>query len=463
MPSVTDDPNRPTYGSPSASQIPAGGDGTVTGGQRVADDPTQSSELGRNVTNAVMALPGTRSATLAFPGAVSRLTGGAAAGTTALAKTAAAVAPYGVPAAAGSAVYNAANTPSTPQAGPSAAAAPADANALDVRLQRKDAPTPDAAAPTAPTSGAPVAGAPGVRRLLTPDGKVLYSNVDDAGNADFLAGHGGGVSVIPGGAGPSAAASIPSGLDGQLSAARAAAAARGDWAAVASTYGGDFRAPQLNTQPAPAVIAPVRPLGFRLAEDEPASLDTAGLSKNQAAGHTVAMHNAELTAQTARLNNQESNATARAGQEAASATAAQRLSAEGPLRAAQVQEVHSRMAAQGESLLAQHQYQQALAGGDQKAIQAAEDNLRAVQGKWEKTYPDLFSVTPINGGIDPVTGMPRGAGAIVVDKRTGATKVIGPDEAKGQPQQAQYEAGKVYKDKNGNRAKWDGKQFVPLS
>lgn len=114
------------------------------------------------------------------------------------------------------------------------------------------------------------------------------------------------------------------------------------------------------------------------------------------------------------------------------------------------------------TLAAQEQYRKALASGEPKAIQAAEDALRAAQGKWEKApQAAKFNAVPIPGGTDPVTGMPRGAGAIVVNQATGETRIVSPEEAKGQAAAPKFESGKVYKDASGNRAKWDGKQFVP--
>lgn len=466
MPSVNDDPNRPIYGSSLAGQIPTGDVTPPTGGQKVADDPTQSSELGRNVTNTLRALPGAVPAAMAFPGAVSRLTGGAMAGAGTVAKTAGAVAPYGVPAATGGIVYNASTaptTPVTPAAAPSAAAPNTDRNALDVRLARTDANTAPGAAAAAPAApalpGMAVANAPGVRRLLTPDGRVLFTNVAD--DAD-----------------PAAPAS-------QLAAGPTAAATGAvDNIAMLQRAGSIYRDIAAMQQPAnlPAGYGAVIPVDHQAehnaAFDEEvlrgAAMRAGGRRAAAMLASADAMRTARLAGPLAAANHQaeadKTFATETGQTQRNTATIAgrldearARLEAEAPGRNLQNAETAVRVGNSIATMAAQSRYRKALASGDQNEIDSAENELRAAQGKWEKTFPDQYSVTQLNGGIDPLTGQPRGAGAVVVDRRTGNTKIISPDEAKGQAPAPKYETGKVYKDANGNRATWDGKQFVPIS
>ena len=83
----------------------------------------------------------------------------------------------------------------------------------------------------------------------------------------------------------------------------------------------------------------------------------------------------------------------------------------------------------------------------------SEDNaarVRVLTGKEKAPAPDLFD--KIQTGVDPITNAPIYS---LYNKRTG--------EMSGQQAkpQGQYETGKVYTDAKGNRAKWDGKAFVP--
>ena len=83
---------------------------------------------------------------------------------------------------------------------------------------------------------------------------------------------------------------------------------------------------------------------------------------------------------------------------------------------------------------------------------AIEDNLRALQGKYEKpAAADQFGT--IQTGEDPVTGSKTFG---TYNKQTG--QVV----QQGAPQQKQaFEAGKIYTDAKGNRATWNGQAFVP--
>lgn len=79
-----------------------------------------------------------------------------------------------------------------------------------------------------------------------------------------------------------------------------------------------------------------------------------------------------------------------------------------------------------------------------------EDNLRALQGKYEKPIADRFTVVP--GGTDD---MGNKQASRVLNNQTGAF-VDGAAPAK-----TSFESGKIYTDAKGNRATWNGQAFVP--
>lgn len=127
---------------------------------------------------------------------------------------------------------------------------------------------------------------------------------------------------------------------------------------------------------------------------------------------------------TERLKIQEAGQTTREGM---------RQATEGPLRAAQTGEAQARTseaqakvkaAAQREKLVAAHQA--ALASGNAKAVQKAEDALRAHDGKYEKSQPEAYGAIAVPGGVDPATGMPAPSKVVVYDKTTGAIQNGGP-------------------------------------
>ena len=86
---------------------------------------------------------------------------------------------------------------------------------------------------------------------------------------------------------------------------------------------------------------------------------------------------------------------------------------------------------------------------------AAEDKLRAFQGKYEKPVADEYAYAPGGQVVDPATGTVTTQPGVIFNKRNGETR-SGPAAAA-----KTYEMNKVYVDGKGNRAKWDGKQFVP--
>jgi len=83
----------------------------------------------------------------------------------------------------------------------------------------------------------------------------------------------------------------------------------------------------------------------------------------------------------------------------------------------------------------------------------SEDNaarVRVLTGKEKAPAPDLFD--KIQTGVDPITNAPIYS---LYNKRTGEMS------GKQAKPQGQYETEKVYTDAKGNRAKWDGKAFIP--
>ena len=80
---------------------------------------------------------------------------------------------------------------------------------------------------------------------------------------------------------------------------------------------------------------------------------------------------------------------------------------------------------------------------------AAEENFRALQGRYEKAVPNKFTVVPefdANGQRTGTTVLDSEGKPVEIKKPTG---------------QGQFEVGKVYIDAKGNRAKFDGEAFVP--
>jgi hypothetical protein len=119
------------------------------------------------------------------------------------------------------------------------------------------------------------------------------------------------------------------------------------------------------------------------------------------------------------------NATTVAG---ATQVAKARIDAEAPGRVLENAERAVKTRGAVSTMQAQDRYRAALASGDATKIKQAEDDLRAVQGKWEK--PANFSAVSINGGIDPTTGMPVGAGMGIVNHNTGEYKIVSPQQVK---------------------------------
>ena len=88
---------------------------------------------------------------------------------------------------------------------------------------------------------------------------------------------------------------------------------------------------------------------------------------------------------------------------------------------------------------------------------AAEDVLRTLTGKFEKTPVDAFAYAPGGQVIDPASGQLVTQPGVIFNKATGA--VSAPQAAKAAQN---FETGKPYTDVKGNKAKWDGQNFVAI-
>jgi len=88
--------------------------------------------------------------------------------------------------------------------------------------------------------------------------------------------------------------------------------------------------------------------------------------------------------------------------------------------------------------------------------ESAINTLRALQGKYGKEAPaEQYAYAPGGQTVDPATGQLVTSPGVIFNKATGQTV------QQGQAPKQNFEVNKVYTDSKGNRAKWDGKQFVP--
>lgn len=283
----------------------------------------------------------------------------------------------------------------------------------------------------------------GITKTMGADGRTLYSNVGGTSDATLMA------RGMPSARNTAAADA----LDARYRTEAAALAAR-------------------DAAPGPQVmVANIAPLGFKAEPSSGSSPSTSGISSREAARLATQREIAAANNTTQRYGYDTNAATATRGQDLQAGATAARLGFDqaearfrNPLTVAQTQEAQQRVAAQSQLQGAQQAYTQALATGDQKKIDAAENNLRGITGRWEKTYPDMFSTTTVGGGIDPLTGMARPSSLVVTDKRTGATRVVSGAEIQGgaQPQAAKGISRAEY-DKLPKGASYvgpDGKQYI---
>jgi hypothetical protein len=332
-----------------------------------------------------------------------------------------------------------------------AAAAGGTQNAMDVRLQQQGAAMPPQTAgqpAVVPPAGAAIPGLdPSIRKVVGPDGRVTYTNV----NAD-------GARIVPvdgtmAPTGPVAGPVTSLYTDQALQAARASALARGDIAAVQASYapagamqpqttptiiGGDpresafnksFDADVANSRAMTAMNLNPGRRGAAMAGEITRALETKqkpasdmALEKTRQAGETSRTATREAAA-TSRTSMQEAGQDRRNANTTGTQLAMENIRAAGdrPLKSAQAGEARARTGALMATLQAQQEHAAAVESGDQAAILKAAEKLRGAMGKFEKEAPEVFKAVQVGGGVDE-RGMPRGQGAIIFDGRTGATR-----------------------------------------
>lgn len=300
--------------------------------------------------------------------------------------------------------------------------------------------TPSTTAAAAPaTTG--VMGAPGVTKVTGPDGGVTYTNVPGAG-------------FQPGGVSARNMAAANA-LDARYRADAAGAAAAG--AVAAGNPTGESQ----------MAVVPVGALGFRPASEE-ASLpfDARGLSQREIARLSTQLATNAANNATSRANVDVQAGVQARGQDLQAGLGTARLgfdreqaSRTRPLMEAQTAEAENRVQAQQMLMAAQQAYQQALASRDPMAVQRAEDQLRAAQGRWERMpSPPRMLVVP--GGQDE-TGKTQPSRVFDPDTRQWIEPPQqGAGSAQPLPAREQLKAGTVYQTARGP-ARWDGSKFIP--
>ena len=268
--------------------------------------------------------------------------------------------------------------------------------------------------------GAAVDGAPGVSKFKTASGQTLYSNVTGTDNDKLMSGKPG-VQTVPslsGGQQGNAQMAMSGGspnVDAALSAARYAAAARGDWQAVSDSYRGDFAGGEFAPKTAQQLLA------------QQIQRDVAGGKRITKAGAEAltSQQNADSTASHARTAQQHMGLqTAEFGVRA-------------PGEAAKSQDAIA-------TQQAKTAYTNAIASGDPAQVSAAEERLRGQTLHFERNFPDLFD--KVQTGLDPATGAPIFS---IYNKRTGEPKASPQTPAPPEGTRVRGKDGKNYVVKNG--------------
>lgn len=384
--------------------IPSTGYPTAPAADGSQDDPLNN-EVGRNLTALQGGLP-IASAAAAGMGMASRAGQAIGASSKALGFTAA-VAPYAVPAAGLGALAVASSADSvTPAPVKTLAAVP---TAPAVPANKIAPPGAPGAAGELPATDTPDANPNQITAQRQANGVMSFSGAPNIGKNGGDISYSGTSGFKPSGAGVT---SIPAAgvigssqaSDSALSAARAAAAERGDFKAISDSYGGNFAGGQYGA-----------PMGMQTATQR--LLDQTG-------GRPLNVNGMRA------LQDAQNSDIQAANQRTTNSLTSQKLGIDQQELGMKKDEfaVKARAAAQLDA--AQNAY---LTAKTPEAKNVAEQNLRALQNKFEKDAPDMFSTTPIPFKTDPLTGQMTGGGAIVTDKRTGNVRIISADEAKGQP------------------------------
>lgn len=288
---------------------------------------------------------------------------------------------------------------------------------------------PGGAAPTAAPATAPATAPAQVAATAAPAqplGRVTrvgnsYSGENVAGNVEFVdaAGNprpaGGG---FVGGTGDGTfrygGASGQSGADQALHAARMAALQAGDIDAVRASYGGNFGGKTAGDAEIDALINNGRPMTAR----KLGAINKARADREAAAGSS---EDRAMARTKGALDNKKTSLEIKAQESL--------LAAQDRLNGAKTEEERGR----------------------------AMKELMALQGKYDKELPNRFTVVPGGQQIDQATGLAYTVPARVINNQTGQFV-----EQQATASAQNYETGKTYVDARGNRAKWDGKQFVAL-
>lgn len=88
---------------------------------------------------------------------------------------------------------------------------------------------------------------------------------------------------------------------------------------------------------------------------------------------------------------------------------------------------------------------------------AAEDTLKTLSLKFDKgAPPEQYAFAPGGQTVDPATGVAVTQPGVIFNKQTGEIK----QQGAAKPAKS-FEVGKTYTDAKGNKARWDGQNFVP--
>ena len=316
--------------------------------------------------------------------------------------------------------FNAPDKPAMPQPAtvPAAGAIPAAVPSPAPQAQQRMTSTFGATDPRRQDVQAPLSAygatnvGDGITKMAIPGKTPLYTNMTDAAGMasnEALVGRG---AITAQNQGAAEALASRYGVDPALTAARDAAIARGDIDAVRASYGGNFMGKTAADAPIDALMNNGRPMTAKKA-GAIAQLQ-AQRDGNIQAGATrkLAEDKFALEATGTKLDNAGKKQLQEAQTKLANAkTAAERLS--------------------------------------------ATDTLRALQGKFEKEMPNRFTVVPGGQAVDPATQQLVREPSQVLDNQTGQFINAAP------PKPAQnFTKGQTYTDARGNKAVWDGQQFV---
>lgn len=296
------------------------------------------------------------------------------------------------------------------------------------------------------TAGMPVDGADGVRKFKTQDGRTLYSNVAGAADNNKLMSANPGLQTIPSfqgtGAGPATAGGAPAlgargagsgSLDQQLSAARSAAADRGDWDAIKASYAAQGQTFNGGSPPqATGVIGQIQ--------------------ADLANGKRLTARGAQVLNEAMRAQNEQTQ------QGSIASLGARRLALDTATHAQDAPLKGAQAAGAVQVQAAKDAYAKAAASGDQKAMAQAEETLRVMGvGRDRNIPPPRQLVVPGGTTPDPANpGQYIHQPSMVFNPDTGQF-VQPPSAQAAKPAIAEGSISTV----NGKSAKYIGGKWVP--